>query len=1109
MADPPGPGSPGSPGDPGEASRDPIASREYNPPESYRNLDDSLAPIRAPALHHSAAVPLPPHPHHSAARRASIAYPASGADYDVPDTYVNLGETSIISPVQNPYEQPIRRFRSLEQVRGEQQEFERDQRRKRRESIAQGLPLEPETPSGTKYSVSRLATQLYTVSYLVFFSILGTLARLGLQSLTTYPGTPILFHSIWPNFTGSLIMGYLSEDRMLFREDDSGPAGGSSSSADEENPANAAAAAKKTHAALKKTIPLYIGLATGFCGSLTSFSAFMRDAFLGLSNTLPSPTAQHEPRDAGTSFAAVVAVLLTTLSLSLSGLFLGAHLAIACSSWTAPFPRTLRRLLDVVAVPLGWGCWLGAVFMSAFPPKGHKAWRGEVTLALVFAPLGCLARFYISLALNGRVASFPLGTFVVNMAGTGVLAMAWDLAYSGVPAGVSASGAASVGCQMLAGVQDGFCGCLTTVSTWVGELAALRRRHAYAYGATSLFGGLAIVIAVMGGVRWSGAYDSGACGSADVFARFCRARGLPTVYICGSDEYGTATETKALAEGVDPATLCAKYHAIHKEIYDWFRIDFDVFGRTPTPEHTSIVQDVFTRLWNNGFVEQRETTQAYCPTHSSFLADRYVEGECSLCHDKGARGDQCDACGNLLDPLEPDLDASGNQETKATGWLINPRCKLDGTTPERRQTKHLYLRLDTLQPEIKAWLDTAEQGWSANCVSITHSWLDQGLKPRGITRDLKWGVPIPAHLDGLSDEDYAKKVFYVCFHTIIWPASQIGSGENWTKVNHLSTTEYLNYEGGKFSKSKGVGVFGNNARDTGVDADIWRYYLLSRRPETSDSEFKWEEFLDANNNDLLKNLGNLCQRIIKFCQAKMDGVIPEYDLSKFPALQQHKEDVDKYLQEYITNLKAVKLRAGLSTIMSISGLGNKLLQDNKLGNQLIAEEPDRCRAVVGIALNHVHLLANILAPYMPEKSQSILRQLGFQTPSEGEEIPVHIPDTWEADALKPGHAVGTPELLFANIPAAKIDEWRDAFGGEELRKQKEIEAEKAAAKKAAREKEKEKKKLKKAAAAAQTAQEGQGATTTLPLRPAPTAQVVEAPANPAEQIEAAEGVVKA
>ncbi|KAL2271490.1 hypothetical protein VTJ83DRAFT_861 [Remersonia thermophila] len=640
--------------------------------------------------------------------------------------------------------------------------------------------------------------------------------------------------------------------------------------------------------------------------------------------------------------------------------------------------------------------------------------------------------------------------------------------------------------------------------------------------------------------------------SADVFARFCKARGLPTIYICGSDEYGTATETKALSEGVDPATLCAKYHAIHKDIYDWFRIDFDVFGRTPTEEHTAIVQDIFTRLWNNGFIEQRETTQAYCPTHSSFLADRYVEGECSLCHDKGARGDQCDACGNLLDPLEPDKDASGNQETKATGWLINPRCKLDGATPERRKTKHLYLRLDALQNEIKEWLEVAEKGWSANCVAITHSWLDQGLKPRGITRDLKWGVPIPTGLDGLSDEDYAKKVFYVWFdacvgypsitktytdagnlsgtnwekwwknpeevslyqfmgkdnvpfHTIIFPASQLGTRQNWTKVKHLSTTEYLNYEGGKFSKSKGIGVFGNNARDTGIDADIWRYYLLSRRPETSDSEFKWEEFVDANNNDLLKNLGNLCQRVIKFCQAKMDGVVPEYDITKFPEIEQHKEEVNKHLQEYINDLKHVRLRAGLAGVLSISAMANKFLQDNKLGNQLLAEEPERCRAVVAVTLNHVHLLANILSPYMPEKSQSILRQLGLKAPEgEGSNIPVRIPDTWEIDALKPGHAIGTPELLFSTIPAAKIEEWRDAFGGEELRKEKEAEAAKAAARKAAREKEKEKKKAKKAAAAAAAAAAAPGAadgepkTTTLPIRTAKPADATADASQPSQ-----------
>ncbi|KAI1645422.1 tRNA synthetases class I (M)-domain-containing protein [Daldinia loculata] len=599
--------------------------------------------------------------------------------------------------------------------------------------------------------------------------------------------------------------------------------------------------------------------------------------------------------------------------------------------------------------------------------------------------------------------------------------------------------------------------------------------------------------------------------SADVFARFCRARGLPTLYICGTDEYGTATETQALAEGVDPATLCSKYNAIHRDIYSWFKIDFDIFGRTPTPQHTEIVQEMFTRLWENGFIEQRETEQAYCPAHSSFLADRFVEGECSLCHAAGARGDQCDACGNLLDPLEPieDAKAESGEDRKATGWLVNPRCKLDGATPERRKTKHLYLRLDALQPEIKSWLDNASNSheWSSNAIAITQSWIHDGLKPRSITRDLKWGVPVPTNLPGLSGDDYDKKVFYVWFdacigypsitkcytdrddpsgknwerwwknpdnvslyqfmgkdnvpfHSIIFPGSQLGTREKWTQVTKLSTTEYLNYEGGKFSKSKSVGVFGNSAKDTGVAVDVWRYYLLSRRPETSDSEFSWREFVDANNNDLLKNLGNFCNRVVKFCHAKLNAVVPDYRTYNDPtgSFQQHKEEVNGLLQTYITNLKGTKLRAGLSTVLSISALGNKLLQDNKLSNQLLSEDPERCGAVVGLALNHLHLIANIVFPYLPETANGILEQLGVQGSGNDR---FSIPDTWTADVIPPGQALGEPKLLFTLIPTEKADEWREAFGGEELRKQKAIEQEKAAAKKAAKEKEKERKRLKK------------------------------------------------
>ena len=274
--------------------------------------------------------------------------------------------------------------------------------------------------------------------------------------------------------------------------------------------------------------------------------------------------------------------------------------------------------------------------------------------------------------------------------------------------------------------------------------------------------------------------------SADVFARYCKARGYQTLYVCGSDEFGTATETKALEEGLEPAALCAKYHALHKGIYDWFRIDFDVFGRTPTPQQTEIVQHIFSDLWKNDFIEERETVQPFCPveSHATFLADRFVEGECSICHDLGARGDQCDACGNLLDAFEPEArpaaapadGAADSQKPAApassgggTGWLLNPHCKLDGASPEKRKTKHLYLRLDALRDRVSAWFEKAskEGSWSSNCIAITQSWIDRGLEPRGITRDLRWGVPIPKGLEGLSDEEYAKKVFYVWFDACI------------------------------------------------------------------------------------------------------------------------------------------------------------------------------------------------------------------------------------------------------------------------------------------------------------------------------------------------------
>lgn len=366
----------------------------------------------------------------------------------------------------------------------------------------------------SRMDLSKLATQLYTISYLVFFAIFGTLARLGIQALTTYPGAPVSFGVLWANVGGSLVMGFLAEDRKLFkyergtatyheqirnsrlRED---------AERDAADPTSVAtlAAAKKAYLATKKTIPLYIGLATGFCGSFTSFSSFIRDVFLAMSNDLPGAGgAAPVPRNGGYSFMALLAVVITTVSLSLSALTAGAHLAVALERITPSIPYPLgHKILDRGAVLLGWGSWLGAVFLAIWPP--HDAWRGQAVFSLVFAPLGCLARFYVSLWLNSRVSTFPIGTFVVNIMGVAVLGMCWDLGHAGL-GGV-------IGCQVLQGVEDGFCGCLTTVSTWVAELAVLRRRHAYIYGATSVVAGFAVLVILMGAQRWTDGFGALMC----------------------------------------------------------------------------------------------------------------------------------------------------------------------------------------------------------------------------------------------------------------------------------------------------------------------------------------------------------------------------------------------------------------------------------------------------------------------------------------------------------------------------------------------------------------------------------------------------------------------
>ncbi|CAG8075692.1 unnamed protein product [Penicillium salamii] len=369
-------------------------------------------------------------------------------------------------------------------------------------------------PSG--HHASDTWRTIYIVSHLTFFSFLGTLLRIAVECLTFYPGAPIATSVLWANVGGSMVMGFLSEDKNLFLPKKPDP-----KEPDEES--NSARQRVEAQSPPKKTIPLYIGLTTGFCGSFTSFSTFIRDIFLATINSLPVPLGQYpalslfatppataKAPSGGFSFMAILAVLFSEIGLSLVGLFLGAHLAIAVSPWTPSLPRKFLNIVNPLIVILAFLSWVAVICLVILLPDygqdstiwSAELWRGPVLFSLVFSPLGCLARFFLSLKLNARMASFPLGTFVANVAGTMVLGMAYSLQHASIS--VSTYGGGSIiGCQVLQGIMDGFCGCLTTVSTWVLELSGLRRRHAYIYGAISVVVAYCALVVEIGSLKWS------------------------------------------------------------------------------------------------------------------------------------------------------------------------------------------------------------------------------------------------------------------------------------------------------------------------------------------------------------------------------------------------------------------------------------------------------------------------------------------------------------------------------------------------------------------------------------------------------------------------------
>ncbi|HKD23258.1 MAG TPA: methionine--tRNA ligase [Rhizomicrobium sp.] len=540
---------------------------------------------------------------------------------------------------------------------------------------------------------------------------------------------------------------------------------------------------------------------------------------------------------------------------------------------------------------------------------------------------------------------------------------------------------------------------------------------------------------------------------ADVFARFNRARGRETLYICATDEHGTPAELAALEAGQDVRTYCAEQHALQKDIGERFGLAWDHFGRSSNRPNHELTQHFARVLWARGHLEVRQTKQVYSNADKRFLPDRYVIGTCPHCGYERARGDQCENCTRVLDPAD----------------LIHPRSALSGSSDiEIRDSAHLFLKQSKFVEELRAWITSHKNEWPILVSSIANKWLDEGLHDRGITRDLEWGVPVP---DDIGDGKLKGKVFYVWFdapieyigatkewaeargfgdawkswwydakdvtyfefmgkdnipfHSVGFPVTILGSGEPWKLVDRIKGFNYINYEGGKFSTSQKRGVFMDAALEI-LPADYWRYYLMANAPESADSNFTFEHFAGVVNKDLADVLGNFVNRVTKFCAARFDGKVPEG--SKYgPEEEALMAELEGRIKTYADYLEAMEFRKALGELRAIWVAGNEYLTR---AAPWTAIKTDRDRAAVGVrmGLNLAHIFAHLAWPIIPFSAKKIHDSFG-PTPD-----PLPWPEGTMAELLdqfEPGQAIPVPDVLFAKITNEQVAEWTLRFGGQE------------------------------------------------------------------------------
>ena len=514
----------------------------------------------------------------------------------------------------------------------------------------------------------------------------------------------------------------------------------------------------------------------------------------------------------------------------------------------------------------------------------------------------------------------------------------------------------------------------------------------------------------------------------DIYARYLRLRGEEVLFVCGSDEHGVPIAIKAKKEGVTPQDIVDRYDGIIRQSFADFGITFDIYGRTTSPTHRELASSIFRTIYDKGGFIEEESEQYYDPEAKQFLADRYITGTCPRCQNERAYGDQCESCGSTLNPTD----------------LIHPKSAISGATPELRKTKHWYLPLDKHEPFLKQWILEEHKEWKSNVYGQCKSWLDGGLQPRAVSRDLDWGIPVPvegaegkvlyvwfdAPIGYISNtkellpdswekwwkSDDTRLLHFIgkdniVFHCIVFPAMLRAEG-SYILPENVPANEFLNLEGDKISTSRNWAVWLNEYLvDLPGKQDVLRYVLTANAPETKDNDFTWRDFQARNNNELVAVFGNFVNRALVLTSKYFDGKVPalgaltDFDRETLAELSTVREAIERELDNF-------HFREALKEAMNLARLGNKYLADTEPW-KLAKTDMERVATILNISLQITANLAIAFAPFLPMSSEKLCKMLAIALPQWS--------DLGRSDLIEAGHTLGEASLLFEKIEDEVIE----------------------------------------------------------------------------------------